>query len=422
MLDIYASKIRHLTLKNASSLYNHAFDVIETYRKLDTFLPNLRSLKFAESCLMISCKLSGANLLSFQGNFTYDEYTAESTLLDGLGERSPLISELELSVSYAHLSPGYDISRMLSSLSHLKKFHYPQPPRLTSNDFAALAALTDLKDVTIYLPSDFILPPLSGSVFSNLEHLAVHQTDFGSSEHSLEPLPELLKALSSTALNELEVLLHGPAPTSILEQFCHALSHSSARLSVAQIQLVQFGRFGGLPGIEYAIWPQNIRPLLACTNLEVLRIDTKSSFEHLNDDLMREIAMGMPQLRALTLGTSFCFGKHTQVTFDGLIALAQGLRLIYLGLSFDTNSADTLLLLAHNVNVKCITLVELDVGHSPLSNAHDCAAILAALFPRLQKLKVSPWLQSEGEGSYRQWMAVEQSLDSVKDATRSQYQ
>src|ERR1700683_764726 len=126
----------------------------------------------------------------------------------------------------------------------------------------------------------------------------------------------------------------GPTPHHFLQLFS-TLHRSRSLRSMQEITLWPIGN-GELTDVMHVVNPDAIRLLFAFPNLEVLQIKMATSFEDIDDALIKDITSTWPQLRSLKfqyLYTPDDIG--IKVTIFGLLPLANCAFLASLSITLD---------------------------------------------------------------------------------------
>ena len=224
-----------------------------------------------------------------------------------------------------------------------------------------LLQLPNLRCLEVQLPGTRISLPAHTAVLPSLEKLAVIYREAGSWLHVLKNIP-------NSTLREIDATFLGSSPTHL-----QTLGNSllDANLEETLISLKCFSG-DGIP-----LTKAGIRPLLSFRRLTTLNLVSSCTEERcgaqLNDSIISELVMALPQLTSLMLGGIPCEASTSDVTITSLVAISTHcVELDILRLHFDTNdiiSRDTHTnSRTHKFTCKLRTL---SVGAQPLSSNHD---------------------------------------------------
>ena len=248
-----------------------------------------------------------------------------------------------------------------------------------------LLQLPNLRLLDVCTPETRISPP--AVVFPSLEKLSINCGGAGSWLHILRNIP-------NPVLRELEVIFRSSSPTP-LQVFGSSLLDASIEQTLTSLTCTCHGT---------PLTEAGLRPFLSFRKLTKLELSNSCTRERcgnqLNDLIICELAMALPQLTYLSLGGALCVVSTPAVTITSLVALSTNcVDLDFLRLHFDANDIISRDTHANSQTHKfTCKLRHLDVGFRPLSSNYDDILLVAFailhIFPHLEV--VSPATQSWG--------------------------
>jgi len=245
--------------------------------------------------------------------------------------------------------------------------------------------LPHLRCLDTEMPEARISPP--AVVFPSLEKLVVSYKEAGSWLHTLQNIP-------NPVLLELEASFSGSSPI-YLQTLGSSLLGASIERTLVSLECTSEGR---IPLTE-----AGIRPLLSFGGLTKLNLFSACTTQRcnfqLNDFIISELAVALPRLRALSLGSSPCKVATPDVTVSSLVALsANCVDLDSLQLHFDANDIVTRRSrTSSRTHKSTCKLRTLRVGSQPLSSKHDDILLVTFtilhIFPHLETILYTggPW-------------------------------
>ena len=267
-----------------------------------------------------------------------------------------------------------------------------------------LLQLPALRCLGVRLPEARISPP--AVAFPSLEVLDVICTEPESWLHVLQNIP-------NPALRELDVTFMGSSPTCL-----PALGLSLFLSNIHQTLTSLACSFGGITTLEklgmrllpHFRWLAKLTLLSQCT--------TERCSVQLDDSIISELAVSLPQLTSLSLGGIPCEAATSDVTFLSLIALSSNcVDLDFLQLHFN---ADDIVTRPTHANSPTQTftckLRTLSVGSQPLSSKRD--DILLVTFTILRIFPNVVTIRSSEGPSRRHWERVWRGVQLFRKSSK----
>ena len=261
-----------------------------------------------------------------------------------------------------------------------------------------LLQLPHLRCLDVELPVARISPP--GVVFPSLENLDVMYEEPGSWIHVLQNVP----------LRELNVIFTGSSP-AYLQTLGSSLLDSNVERTLTSLRCRSWA--------PAPVTEAGIHPLLSFGRLTILDVTNSCAGEgrcgvQLNNSIISEIAMALPQLTSLGLGDTPCRTFTSDVTVASLVALSTNcVDLDYLRIHFDAKNITTRGThgnsQAHKFTCKLRTL---EVGSQPLPSNHN--DILLITFTIIHIFPYVETISSEGGG----WDQVREGVEMFREASR----
>jgi hypothetical protein len=197
------------------------------------------------------------------------------------------------------------------------------------------------------------------------------------------------------------VVLKSPTPDHFDRLF--SALHRSSSAALREISL--YADFSDpRQSMPHPINPDSISLLFPFHNLEVLSIETPTSFKYIDDSLISDIADAWPRLRALRFCDLQEHDEHTKVTVFGLLPLSNCAYLKSLTISLDSTIPDTQTFRKADGTFYNGSLSHLAVGNSPIEDPEAVAAFLSNVFPNLTSIDAwvnvdfGPHLEEESAG------------------------
>ena len=261
-----------------------------------------------------------------------------------------------------------------------------------------LLQLPNLRSLDVQLPGTRIYP--SKIMSSSLEKLVVSYQEAGSELH-------ILRSIASSQILELDVTFTGSSST-----YLQTLGSSLLQTGVGRtlISLTCTSR-NIIPLTE-----AGVRPLLPFRRLMVLELAASCTLGHcgvkLDDSIVSELAMALPQLTYLGLGDTPCDASTSDVTVASLAALSTNcVDLDFLRLHFNTR--DITARGAHSnpeTHKFACKLRALSVGSQPLPHNNEDILLVTFtilhIFPHVEKI-----LSATGG-----WKQVKRSIELFRKA------
>jgi hypothetical protein len=182
--------------------------------------------------------------------------------------------------------------------------------------------------------------------------------------------------------------------------------------SVSQIDIHHSDPFTDYLAYQYGpLDPLGIKLLYVFTNLEVLKINTASSANELDDTILEEIASTWPRLRVLQI----CYSRHTRrhsprITINGLAALTKCRVLADLSLPFDSRPR-----LHPFTGVSQDSLVSVTFAKSSLNRPARIVRFFSQTFPNVSSISA----YDPVECSLYQVKVRDRHWDETKDLFRT---
>ena len=167
-------------------------------------------------------------------------------------------------------------------------------------------------------------------------------------------------------------------------------------------------------GPTYPVNPDSISFLFPFHDLEVLFIGTPTSFKHIDNTLIKDIANAWPRLRILQLHYIHEY-EHTKVTISGLLPLSNCAYLESLEITLDLTIPDTSMLRKADGSFYNGSLSRLVVGNSPIKGPEAVTSFLSNIFPNLTDIEV--WCSEHGDsGRDLEWGTETELWERVQDS------
>ncbi|KAJ6584072.1 hypothetical protein DFH09DRAFT_1359986 [Mycena vulgaris] len=385
---VHARRVTTLTLAPGSSKlpWNEPSDVRHIHQQCPEpyMLPNLVTLDWsftAENIHVFICPTLK--------NLRLTSSTAVPGILELIDSNSPIITSLELNrwTRTTHIADAVvdAISLATTRMDRLVRFscHFSIRPRA----LAHLSTLPMLKFLAIPLNSlddPSFLSPTSTTLFPNLNHLIVRP-----SQPAI--LCSFLNAISSKCLDTIWWETSDTDPNSILNVVTILAQHRS-RNALEHVCISAPWELTPDNVPEALITLHTINLLLTQTNITDLDLSGIWWLDLGNEDL-EQIALNLPRLTMLHLGTRFGLIVHPRITLRGLIPLFQHCALEFLGVVVD--AGDTVPDSEFSLTPRPVlnrrngrSLRFLDFGNARIATAkiEATANFLAELFPCLMTL------------------------------------
>lgn len=241
-----------------------------------------------------------------------------------------------------------------------------------------LIQLPNLRHLEVHMPGSRISPP--AVVFPSLETLSISYAKGSTWLHTLRNIPD-------PALRRLNVIYWGSS-----QEYLQTLGTSLIDANLHQILTsVECGYMEAIP-----LTGAGLHPFLSFGGLTKLKLPSSCGRERctfqLDDATISKLAVALPRLTYLGLGSTPCNSPPSGVTIRSLVTLsANCVNLDFLRLHFDAKTTiprDTnTYSQAQRVTCKLRTL---DVGFLPLSSDHDDILLVTftilQIFPHLETI------------------------------------
>ncbi|KII90671.1 hypothetical protein PLICRDRAFT_540982 [Plicaturopsis crispa FD-325 SS-3] len=298
-----------------------------------------------------------------------------SKVFDALVISSPSLGSLELTGQ----CPPVAVSRILLYICELRSLQQLTCLYIIYREQAlsALGSLPSLRSVPLSIDvSNSSTLRLTPNALRNLKHIAVYSPSIVACTH-------LLRCITSPSLERIHLAVETvPAPAD-LEYLWSSLGAFASSLTTLVIDQVMME----VTSISsFIVPPAPLRSLIPLRRLTSLSIRTFSSFERLDDALLRDMAAAWPLLQELTLGP-LRKAPRTRVTLGGLVplaALCPNLR--KLGLPFDASVEELRPTRRPGGGVVNESLRHFAVGESRFSHVPAVAAFLSDTFPNWRQV------------------------------------